>query len=274
MRMTWISDIHLDYLTPQHKSEYLQSLATCETDAFLIGGDMGESDSFPGFLAEIENAAQKPLYFVLGNHDYYKSSIEKARQLASQFGSGSRYSVYLPDAGLIELTESTGLVGIDGWVDGRLGDFMRSPVRLRDYNEITDFLGLEKGGLLNQLNRLGDEMAAHCCDLLPRAFESCGHIYLLTHIPPYRETCRHKGIIGNDDWLPHFTCKALGDALLEIMREHPENSLTVLAGHTHCHADFQPLPNLRVRVADALDGAPAIADTFEVKWGFLSKEFL
>lgn len=40
------------------------------------------------------------------------------------------------------------------------------------------------------------------------------------HVPPFREASWHQGRISDDDWLPHFTCKAVGDVLREAMVAH------------------------------------------------------
>ena len=81
---------------------------------------------------------------------------------------------------------------------------------------------------------------------------------VLTHVPPFREACWHEGRISDDNWLPHFTCKAVGDALLEAMAAAPDHRMTVLCGHTHGGGEAQVLPNLRVLTGDARYGQPVI----------------
>src|SRR3977135_541574 len=58
-------------------------------------------------------------------------------------------------------------------------------------------------------------------------------VVILTHVPPFREACWHEGQISNDDYLPHFACRAVGERLTAIMQERPDQCLTVLCGHTH-----------------------------------------
>lgn len=36
-------------------------------------------------------------------------------------------------------------------------------------------------------------------------------IIVLTHVPPFKEACLHKGKISDDDWLPYFSSKVMGD---------------------------------------------------------------
>ena len=67
-----------------------------------------------------------------------------------------------------------------------------------------------------------------------------------------------KGRVSDDNWLPHFTCKAAGDALIEAISQRPDREMTVLCGHTHGAGEAQILPNLRVLIGGAVYGAPAI----------------
>ncbi len=86
---------------------------------------------------------------------------------------------------------------------------------------------------------------------------------LLTHIPPLREACWHDGKISDDDWAPFFTCRAVGDAILEIMADHPRQQLTVLCGHTHGAGVAHPLPNVEILTGGAKYGHPAVQRIFE-----------
>jgi hypothetical protein len=84
-------------------------------------------------------------------------------------------------------------------------------------------------------------------------------------LPPLREACWHEGQISNDEWAPHFTCKAMGDVLLETMRRHPERQLTVFCGHTHSPGMAQPLPNLTIFTGGAAYGHPTVQRILEAK---------
>ena len=61
-----------------------------------------------------------------------------------------------------------------------------------------------------------------------------------------------------DDWLPHFACRAVGEALVEAMAAHPECEMTALCGHTHSPGEAQILPNLRVLTGGAEYGRPEV----------------
>jgi hypothetical protein len=79
---------------------------------------------------------------------------------------------------------------------------------------------------------------------------------VLTHVPPFREACWYEGRISDDNWLPYFTCKAMGDVLTRVMRERPQKRMTVLCGHTHGAGEADILPNLHVRTGGAEYGRP------------------
>jgi hypothetical protein len=51
--------------------------------------------------------------------------------------------------------------------------------------------------------------------------------------------------------MPAFTCKAMGDVILEVAEANPGCNMTVLCGHTHGHGVADLLPNLRAYTGDA-----------------------
>lgn len=107
-------------------------------------------------------------------------------------------------------------------------------------------------------NELGDEAARYLKRQLLSAVARFPNLILLTHVPPLKEACWSEGQISDDEFLPHFTCSAVGDVLIATMRAHPECRLTVLCGHTHGEGEATILPNLLVKTggADAERGNP------------------
>jgi Icc-related predicted phosphoesterase len=206
-----------------------------------------------------------PIYFVLGNHDYYGGGkISETRQMIETIANKSNNLCYLPTAGVVELTDSACLIGHGSWADGRLGSSHKSDVFLSDYLKIEDFIGKGKVERFALLNQLGDRAAICLENNLQRAIERYVNIYLLTHVPPFAEACWHNGKSSDDDYLPHFACKAVGDILIKIMSSHPEKHLTVLCGHTHSKGIAQILPNLLVKTGKAQYGQPEIQEIIHI----------
>ncbi|MDX1992340.1 MAG: metallophosphoesterase [bacterium] len=264
MKFAWLTDIHFDFLKVEQIAEFLLSLKALETDAVVISGDIGLARNVREFLRMIEYVVPGTVYFVLGNHDFYGSSIQKVRAAIGALTETSPKLRWLPTAGVVELSAQVGMIGHDSWPDGRLGNYATSRVELNDYHLIHEFIGLDKAARLAVMNRLGDEAAAYFRQTLPAALSRHEHVYLVTHVPPFRDACWHQGRISGPDWLPHFGCKAVGDVLLDVMHHHPQKRLTVFCGHTHGRGRVDILPNLRVLTGGAEYGAPEVQQVFEV----------
>jgi len=262
-RVVWLTDIHLNFLPDARVNAFLAQVADARPDAVLIGGDIGEAHDVCDYLGRIGETIRVPIYLVLGNHDFYFGSIRETRLRVAQFCADHPRLHYLSIDDVAELAPHVGLVGHDGWADGRLGDYLRSLVMMNDYKLIMELTGLNKLDRWEVLKGLGDEAAAHFRRVLPGALEKYRDVVLLTHVPPFREACWHEGRISNDDWAPHFTCQASGQAILEATRLHPDGRLTVLCGHTHGGGETQPRQNLQVITGGAEYGKPEIAGVFE-----------
>ena len=265
LRLGWVTDLHLNFVSSQNRTAFYKRIRDGKPDALLVGGDIGEADSVTLLLKEMAAALQIPIYFVLGNHDFYRGSIAGVREAVGRESGSSRWLRWLPASEVIPLTSGVALIGHDSWADGRLGDYFRSEVMLNDYLLIRELRGLHKHVRYAKLNALGDEAAEF---LEKRAIEALAlrrNVIVLTHVPPFREACWHEGRISDDNWLPHFACRAVGDGLAAVMRERPDCSMTVLCGHTHSPGIAHILPNLVVRTGSAVYGEPAIQDVLDLE---------
>ncbi|MGB1289177.1 MAG: metallophosphoesterase, partial [Aggregatilineales bacterium] len=121
-----------------------------------------------------------------------------------------------------------------------------------------------KTELLHQLHLLGDEAAAHFRRLLPTALAHYKQLFIVMHPPPFQESVWHEGNTPDDDndFLPHFACKAAGDVLLELVPQYPDCEVTVLCGHTHGRGEAQVFSNLTVLTGGAVYRNPAIQRIF------------
>ena len=219
---------------------------------------MGEAPDLLGQLEGLDVRLGLPTYFVLGDHDLRRGSIARVRAEVRALCARVPGLHWLPGAGVVGLTPETALVGHDGWADGRFGDHERSDVFLNDDRLIEELAGLDGRERLLRLHALGDEAAAHLRAVLPEALARSRRVIVMTHVPPFREACWHRGQISDDDWLPHYACRAVGDALVEAMSEHPECEMTVLCGHTHSPGEAQILPNLVVLTGRTESGRPVV----------------
>jgi 3',5'-cyclic-AMP phosphodiesterase len=263
--LAWITDVHFNFVDQVRIDAFCAVLADPAPEGVLLSGDTGEAHNVALYLDALAARLDCPVYFVLGNHDFYRGTIAGVRKKIETLCATVPQLIWLPRAGVRALTPDTGLIGHDGWADGRLGDYWGSDVFLNDYVLIGEFLGLDPRERLETLHALGDEAAAHFRSVLPEALARFRHVLVLTHVPPFREACWHEGRISDDNWLPHFSCKAVGEVLAEVMSAHPDRQMTVLCGHTHGAGAAQILPNLRVLTGGAVYGNPQLQQILTVE---------
>jgi len=260
MRLAWATDVHLDFVGEAGLDRFCDDFRGAEAEGLLLSGDIATADTLASVLHGLRRRLDVPIWYVLGNHDFYGSGVAAARAQARALAESSRGIVWLGAVEMVELSPQTALVGHDGWGDARFGDHLASRVMLNDFLRIDDLRLADRSELGRALGRLGDESAAHLRRVLPPALERFAHVVVLTHVPPFREACWHDGAIADDEWLPYFACRATGEVLLEEAARHPERRLTVLCGHTHSPGEYVPRPNLRVVTGGAAYGRPRLQE--------------
>ena len=264
MKAAWLTDIHLNFLKFNQCEDFLKRLSEEKVDCFLISGDIGEADSIIPFLQRIELAVERPVYFVMGNHDFYGGSIKDVRSSVSDFMKTSDKLIWLNEVKYVGLTKETALIGHDSWADGRLGDFYSSSVELNDFRLIKELKLWDRTERIKAMQKLADEATEHFSEVLPQVLKTYRHVIVLTHVPPFKEATWHQGQTSGDEWLPFFSCKAVGDVLKKTMEQHPSCEMTVLCGHTHSSGECQILTNLKVFTGKAKYGDPEIQKIIEI----------
>lgn len=245
--------------------DFYQKIVATEGDAVLITGDIGEALSTSFLLQEIATVVQKPIYFVLGNHDYYHSSVNNMRQKMMILTEDNPLLFWLPASGPQKLRNDLILIGQDSFADGRYGDYAHSPVVLNDSRMISDLFQsslLGKYQLLETMQKLADQDASALENSIKQAIDRYHpkQMIVLVHVPPFIEACMHEAEITDGDHLPFFASKATGDILLKAAQNYQEIEFLVLCGHTHSKGFFQPYPNLVVKVGSADYGKPEIQE--------------
>ena len=97
MRLAWLTDIHLNFVGTAARRALMEKVERV-CDAVVISGDIAESHDVEGYLTEMEEIVQKPIYFVLGNHDFYRGSGRGNARTSGAAGRAVR-SFGLPYAG-------------------------------------------------------------------------------------------------------------------------------------------------------------------------------
>jgi len=254
MRLAWATDVHLDSVDRDDVEAFCDRISADNVAALVLSGDIAEATSLVEWLEFLHSRLQLPIHFVLGNHDFYGSDIATVRGLVSSLDNP--HISYLPSTGPVQLTPEVALVGHDGWGDCRIGDLknfelLRDCFEIRDLSETMDIGVLRKGilkrgALRRKLQSLGQDSAEALEPHVRQAARNSEAVLVVTHVPPFRESCWHDGSISEPTWLPGFTCKAVGDMLIQAAEEAGTRHFTTLCGHTHGFGHVRMRPNLDV----------------------------
>lgn len=274
-KFAWLTDTHLDFLSIDRRIEFYQEISACQAEYVLITGDIANGISIVTILTEMSKYIHgKQIYFVLGNHDYYHSSVAEVRSVLATLNlPGITWLAQLNSLPIIT-ANAISLIGSDSWADGRYGDYARSDVEMNDSRYISDlytpFMNMpKKFKLLSKMQKLADEDAKELewklYDNVQNTHPERDHdlFIVLTHVPPFPEVCKYNRSNSGDEWLPFYSCKATGDVLLKFAKENPDINMLVLCGHTHSAASYQALPNLLVKCGESEYHYPKIQELLE-----------
>lgn len=279
-RYAWTTDVHVGHLENEGKSlkQFAESLVASDPTGVFITGDVSISKQLVYHLSTIERVVRRPVYFVLGNHDYYGSEVEKVRKQMRELVNVSSYLRYMSSMPFMALTQNTAVVGHDGWYDCGYGNVARSTFFMSDWIAIGDFArfsgGREymmrnsapknKNEIIAVAKGFAKEAVQHVHDGIKGAARNFKHIIILTHVPPFRESHIYKGAPADEGSLPWYTSQMMGELLLQAAKSYPNVNFTVLCGHTHEAYVGQHAPNLWCRVGHSEYGTPIVCDLVEV----------
>ncbi len=91
MRLAWLTDIHLNFVDAAQRRRFMESVSD-QSDVVAVSGDIGESHDIARYLHEMDEVVQKPTYFVLGNHDFYRGSIVETRREVTELAQLSTHT--------------------------------------------------------------------------------------------------------------------------------------------------------------------------------------
>jgi predicted phosphohydrolase len=266
---------------PKKLRKFLESIEKTEAKNIVITGDISCCEihprkNAPKLLVHLEMISKaagpdRMVYFVLGNHDYWQTSIDQVRKVISHFHTNMpvRYSNlrWLGASAPIPLNNETVLVGHDGWYDGRNGDtlgLLRTNSFMNDWWKIMDFSEAMLGGivhdipfLLSTMERLADTgtefIKKNVLEAINSGFKK---IVIATHFPPFAESAldSRKGRV-DIFWVGLYSNRLLGIELLDIAQNHPEIEILILCGHAHSGCTYRK-DNVTCLTGQAEYGSP------------------
>lgn len=267
-KIVWLTDIHLNFLKAAARVQFYKRVAGTYADKILITGDIAEAIDVCEILDEFSRHVNMPIYFVLGNHDYYFGSVTNVREKVRALCKRNSKLIWLGKPEIVTLSDNVLLLGHDGWADARYGDFDHSLINLNDSRLIAElyqaFL-LNKSTLKGEMQKLADADAEVLRQTLARAINvNIKKIIIATHVPPFPECSWYKDRPSDEDWLPYFASKTTGDVIMDVAKKHNYIHFLVLCGHTHTAASVKFFDNLEIKAGGAQYYKPDIQEVFFV----------
>lgn len=248
----WFTDTHLDKVTPWTLSRFIFHIVKENPTGIFLTGDISNGTLTIKHLQLLATCIKCPIYFVLGNHDYHLSSIEKMHDKIRELCKKYPNLIWMTEAGIVHVNEEVAIIGTEGWYDAENGN----PKYLRltfDWFMTEDFRKLPSmEARIQYWRELADKSAHDISDKLEKALEQgYKNIYVLTHFPPWKEATRDVGTVMEKFWLPYNANLALGKAIEKTMESHKKKHVTVLAGHTHTDCWIHVTRNIECKVSKA-----------------------
>lgn len=219
LNLEWITDTHFNRYSNRDIDSFAHSLrGTC--DGVVISGDISEGASFFKDLLNFQRGCGLPIYFVLGNHDFWGHSILERRREVHEFTKRHRYFNYLTlsDVFLINGVSLTGHDGIYAPIDECV-DYSTC----NDFSHIKDLIGRNR---IKNLVSLNDIYKGEYIKKLEEAGRKSDTIMFFTHMPPYLWAC--SGLNNHFVYNP-----VLGACITDYLALNPSKNIQVYSGHTH-----------------------------------------
>ncbi len=257
-KFVWMTDIHLDCLGQSQIIEWCQKVKqnNIDCEGVLITGDIALAPILFASLRTLREHLEMPLWFVCGNHDFWDGSIVEIRKEILKGDLAKDGIVWLGGVEYVPFGESIALVGHDGWYDALNGDPKKSRFVMNDWFRTEEFSG-NLHNVVSTARKLAAGAVTHIENACNKAIDDGRtKIIMLTHFPPFAESCFYRGQRTHEHALPWYSSRMMGEALSLLSEKHPAINFTVLCGHTHSFSDIAIRPNLRVVVGNSDYGSP------------------
>jgi 3',5'-cyclic-AMP phosphodiesterase len=257
--LLWMSDLHLDQAPTKNCSKLLHELTKAEYDAALVTGDTAASATLVPHLKALAHAcAPRPLFVVLGNHDFYGSSLCATQGEVRVLCHKVTNLHHLQDHGAVWLNPQTVLLGHHGWADARCGWGSKTCIRNPDHWCIDDFRKLDQAGRFELMAELGIASTSWIRQNLNTVLRKADTLIVATHVPAFQTSAHYNGAPCGPCHSPHYVHASLGGLLIGSARHNPQKRFIALSGHTHSEVQDHILTNLESKVAGTKRGHPQI----------------
>lgn len=264
MKLVLGSDLHLDHLSSEERKEFLERVRRECSDpdcVLLLTGDLTQQKTLFEHIDNIAQACSGRMLYILGNHDFWGGSFANANMALRPHGLVNGHAVFMDLVDRVQLEEDLCVVGDSGWYDGRNGTQGQPTFIMNDWFFITEYRNNMTMSERAFSAVIADARAATLEKKLRAAVEASNkRVIVLTHVPPWVESCRHLGRPSDEYALPWFSSRVIADAIDQVAKEHFHVKFEVLCGHTHDRYEYRRDDNLFCYVSGAAYGAPYVRE--------------
>jgi len=245
----WFTDTHLNRVNLIKKMLFIRHILKENPKAVFLTGDISTGMFLYYDLYLLATFVKCPIYFVLGNHDYWNSSIDKTHEKIKELCKKFPHLIWLSQSNAIALNDEAVIIGDEGWFDGWNGNTDYLKLTLDQYL-IEDF---RKYKSIDEKLVCWREMATKSsfniehklCKALDDGYKT---IYIVTHFPPWIEATRDRGTVLEQFWLPYNTNVSMGKTIERVMSKYTKSKVIVLCGHIHADTIIHVSSNIECKV--------------------------
>jgi predicted phosphohydrolase len=270
-QILWASDTHLNFLRQQNGAfRFVRYLAieNPDADCLIITGDITSGEVLENHLTQISQGFPKPIYFCLGNHDFYNASFKDIDALIPKLTKKFDNLFYLNEG--CHIHDGISVVGVNGWYDAYHGN-TKTHVEINDFTAIKElWAGLNYRDLMiNLVRERAKKEADRLDELLSEEITTNNSdiVLIATHVPPYPEAAWHEGHNSDRDWLPWFSSASIGVVIDKYAENYQNKKFVVLTGHTHSPGIYERRDNLVVYTSGAIYRFPDVAGIIDITRG-------
>lgn len=252
-KILWFTDLHMDRVAPWTLLNFFRHIKKENPHSIFLTGDISNGKMLCGHLSLMAQYIKCPIYFILGNHDVHRTSFKQQHENIRNLCIKYPNLIWLTNTNTIQLNEEVGLVGVDSWYDAALGD----PKWLKftfDWFLIEEFKVLKSMDERIQAFRdLAKQNTKNIISKLENALENndLKTIYVLVHMPPWKEATRDEGTIMEKFWLPYNINYGMGKEIELVMESRKKRNVIVLSGHCHTPEYIRVSRNISCQVGAA-----------------------
>lgn len=214
MRVAYFSDLHLDLKGESIYSNIETFMKANKLQTAFVTGDISNGIHLTYHLKQLSKVIPE-IYFTLGNHCYYFSSLWKVEDQVHDLTTRYSNLHWLSELPPIELEPDVCLIGSEGWTGSKPGleAISLENFIVKEFNNGLSFkeFQLYKNTILEYK--------------LSLASQNYNKVILLTHFPPLW-TKKHLFDF-------YWKCYNVNGDLGKIIRKYPNTDITVYSGHTH-----------------------------------------